>query len=441
MEAGLKRVEERVLTAVTAAARTRRARETTRVLWRAAPFVAAAIFVAALVIRWRNASAVIAVALVAAALLLWLVVAFAGRRGVRVSDRMAATIDDELELGGELRSAAWFAARGASDPWAGFHLDRAAERVEAIDLARVYPPVRAQRARVVTALLVAAALIVAVALPRRAHVRATTDLPVSERPVHKVLPMEVEGVPADLPQELEDLLLAIESGALPSGGVTDAALLDTLKNLQSIKDPKVLAALARAMAANQLNADDAQKMKELADRAKRDAEMTPASDVRDALDQLAKKLDDPESEMDSAGFDKSNETDPNGGVDLAGPSQTSRDATAIAGVGMIALSKQEAAESNAPPGVGVGGSSSAPGGGGTMPDIAKALRHEVIEANEDDVSGDVHSEDRRKTERGNAATAFTGATAGRSDGSRAAAPPAVPETRRARLQTYFTRKQ
>jgi len=48
---------------------------------------------------------------------------------------------------------------------------------------------------------------------------------------------------------------------------------------------------------------------------------------------------------------------------------------------------------------------------------------------------------RRKTEHGSAATAFTGGTAARSDGSRAVAPPAVPETRRAGVQTYFTRKQ
>ena len=76
-----------------------------------------------------------------------------------------------------------------------------------------------------------------------------------------------------------------------------------------------------------------------------------------------------------------------------------------------------------------------------MPDIAKALRHEVIEAHEDDVSGDVHSEERRKTERGTAATTYSRTAAGRFDGSRAVAPPPVPEARRAGVQTYFTRKQ
>jgi hypothetical protein len=76
-----------------------------------------------------------------------------------------------------------------------------------------------------------------------------------------------------------------------------------------------------------------------------------------------------------------------------------------------------------------------------MPEIEKALRHEVIEANEDDVSGDVHSEERRKTDHGTAATAYTRSAAGRSDASRVAAPPPLPESRRAGVQTYFTRKQ
>ena len=56
---------------------------------------------------------------------------------------------------------------------------------------------------------------------------------------------------------------------------------------------------------------------------------------------------------------------------------------------------------------------------GRCPEIATALRHEVIEAHEDDVSGDVHSDERRKTEHGSAATTFTGSAAGRSDSSRA----------------------
>jgi hypothetical protein len=422
-------------------ARTRRARETSRLLWRIAPFAAAAILLLAVIVRWRHASPIILPAVLVAACLIWAIVVYVRRHGDRVPDRTAAIIDDEVQFGGELRSAAWFASHGSENPWSAFHLDRAATRLESVDLREYYPPIRSGRARLVTGAMVAVALVIAFAFPAtpQAGVR-TKDTPLSPT-VRKVPVLDVEGVPPNLPQELEDLLAAIENGTLAEALGRNAALLDALKNLQSIKDPQVLAALAKAMAANAAKLGDKESMKELADRAKRDASMAAPSDVRDALDQLAKNLSDPESEMESAGFEKSDETKPNGGVDLAGASQSARDASAIAGIGMVAVSKQDSAMSDAPPGMGAGGTSGAPNGGGTMPEIASALRREVIEAHEDDVSGDVHSEERRKTERGSAATAFTGGAARRSDSSRAVAPPAVPETRRAGVQTYFTRKQ
>jgi hypothetical protein len=250
------------------------------------------------------------------------------------------------------------------------------------------------------------------------------------------------GVPAELPQGLEDLLAAIENGTLPSGNAADTALRDMLIQLQALKDPRALAALARAMAANRLPADDSQTMKELGARAKRDAAMTPPSDIRDALEELSKKLSDPERETDSAAFEQSDEAQSQSGVDLAGlPPQSSRDASAIASLGMVTLSKQEASDPNAPPGAGAGGASSSPNTGGTMADISKALRHEIIEAHEDDVTGDVRTDERRKTERGKAAATFTGSAAGAFDAARASAPAPVPEARRAGIQTYFSRKQ
>lgn len=431
-----------MLTAVAAVARTRRARETSRMFWRIAPLVAAAVLLVAVGVRWSHRSPMIPPAILAAAWVVWTIVAYIRTRGDRVPDPTAAIIDDEVQFGGELRSAAWFASRGSADPWSEFHLDRAATRLETADFARYYPPIRARRARVATGAMIAAALFVGFAFPARPEAGASrakdAALPSAPR---KVAQLDVEGMPVDLPQELEDLLAAIENGTLAEALARDAALLDALNKLQSIKDPQVLAALARAMAANAAKVGDQQSMKDLADRAKRDASMASPSEVKDALDQLAKNLSDPESEMESAGFEKSDEKEPEGGVDLAGASQSARDASAIAGVGMVAVSKQDSAMSDAPPGMGAGGTSGAPNGGGTMPEIASALRHEVIEAHEDDVSGDVHSEDRRKTERGSAATTFTGAAAGRSDSSRAVAPPVVPETRRAGVQTYFTRKQ
>ena len=431
-----------MLAAVETAARVRRARETSRLLWHLAPIAAAAAVLVAVVVRWRHAPAVIPFAMLAIAGLGWIAYAYARRRRTPVSDRTAAAIDDEAQLGGELRSAAWFAARGTTDPWAGFHLGRAAERLESTDFARLYPPVRASRARVATGVMIAIAFVVVAVFPQRPHVDAAAGVkPSPALEPRKVLPLEVDGVPPSLPQDLEDLLTAIETGTLSAQRV-DPALLNSLTTLLALKDPRVLAALARAMAADRKQAGDAERMKDLADRAKRDAAMTPPSDIRAALEDLSKKLSDPESEMDAAGMEESDEAQASAGLDLTSPPpQSSRDASAIAGIGMVAASKEEAADSNAPPGIGAGGGSSSPGTGGTMADIAKSLRHEIIEAHEDDVSGDVHSDTRRKTERGSAATTFTRSAAGQSDGTRAAARRPVPEARRAGIQTYFTRKQ
>jgi hypothetical protein len=129
---------------------------------------------------------------------------------------------------------------------------------------------------------------------------------------------------------------------LPEALARNAALLDALNKLQSIKDPQALAALARAMA-NAAKLGDQQSMKDLADRAKRDASMTPPSEIKDALDQLAKNLTDQDSEMASAGFEKNDDTEPNGGVDLAGTPQSAARRERHCGIGMIAISKQDSA--------------------------------------------------------------------------------------------------
>jgi len=438
----LSRSEERVLSAITRAVRQRRARETSRLLWRIAPVVAGVTLLLSLVIRWVPASRLIPLIVLAAACLVWSALTFVRRRPGHLSDQTAAAIDNEVRLGGELRSAAWFAAHRTTDPWADFHLERAASHLESIDFAEHYPPVRAPRVRIATGAMIAATIVLTIVLPQRPRARAATAATPLPAPVVRKVPVSsVEGLPTELPQDLEELLTAIENEQLAALRPGDAALLKTLNALQSIKDPKVLAALARALASDRIQLDDTAAMKDLADRAKRDASKASSADIRDALDQLAKNLSKPDTDTDSASFEKSNDKEQEGSVDLAGATQSTRDTDAIAGVGMIALSKQDSAQMDAPPGIGAGGSSGSPDGGGTMPDIAAALRHEIVEAHEDDVTGDVHSEERRKTERGSAATAYTGTAAGRSDTSRAVAPPPVPETRRAGVQTYFTRKQ
>ena len=416
-------------------------REASRRLWRIAPAVSAIIVLTAAVARWRHASPFIPLALLAAFTLGAGAYVLLQRRRATVSDATAAAVDEDASLGGELRSAAWFATGSSGhDPWAVFHVTRAAEHLESIDLAQLYPAVQARRARLATAVMVLLVLTLVATYPDRSQIVAATRSVRPDSLLVKPL-VVVDGMPADLPQELLDLLAAIENGTLPPPGVADARLRDMAAQLQSLKDPKVLAELARALAAKRADGDLEAAKKELAERVKRDAAMTPPSDIKDALNELSKKLSDPDREKDSAALEETEEQQ-EGGMELSGdPPQSSRDASAIAGMGMVSLPTQGAVDPNAPPGVGAGGTSTSPNTAATMPEISRALRHEIIEAHEDDVSSDMQTEARRKTERGEATAAFTGGAAATFDGARASAPPPVPETRRAGIQTYFTRKQ
>jgi hypothetical protein len=91
-------------------------------------------------------------------------------------------------------------------------------------------------------------------------------------------------------------------------------------------------------------------------------------------------------------------------------------------------------------GLGLGGGSSDKNGGGHMPDLAAALRKETIEAYKDDTGEKTTQDLRRKTEQGTATVAYAATSPAAFDKGRATAPPAVPENRRAAVQTYFVRK-
>ena len=167
---------------------------------------------APVVVRWRHAPALIPLGLLAAAAGLWVLYAFVQRRRVRVSDATASAIDDEAGLAGELRSAAWFASRDVADSWTGLHLSRAADRLESLDLSHLYPAVRARRARVATFVMAAIAVLLVTPLPGRPQAVAPPPNAQSAPPPRAVQPIALEGVPAELPQELEALLTAIENG-------------------------------------------------------------------------------------------------------------------------------------------------------------------------------------------------------------------------------------
>ena len=105
------------------ASRRRRLHETSRQFWKAAPIVAAASLIFAaigLLAGWATVVALGILGLGFAGLMAYTVVR---RRDRALSDTVAAGIDRDAGLGGELRSAAWFAAHETRDVWTDFHLD------------------------------------------------------------------------------------------------------------------------------------------------------------------------------------------------------------------------------------------------------------------------------------------------------------------------------
>ena len=130
---------EAVRAALSAAARQRRVREVSAVVWRVAPAIAAAAMALAIVRRWTLWSPwlpVIVLVLGGAALSAYVLAAI---RRHAVSDAVAAGVDEDAGLGGELRSAHWFAGRDRRDSWADFHLQRAAGRLETVRWSTLYP--------------------------------------------------------------------------------------------------------------------------------------------------------------------------------------------------------------------------------------------------------------------------------------------------------------
>ena len=149
---------EAVRAALSAAARQRRVREVSAVVWRVAPAIAAAAMALAIVRRWTLWSPwlPLMVLVLGGAALLAYVLAAVKRHAV--TDAIAAGVDADAGLRGELRSASWFAGREHRDSWADFHLHRAAARLETLSWVSLYPSVRAPRARAATAVFAIAAL-------------------------------------------------------------------------------------------------------------------------------------------------------------------------------------------------------------------------------------------------------------------------------------------
>jgi hypothetical protein len=448
---------EAVRAALGAAARRRRAREVSAIVWRLAPAVAAAAMALAVIRRWTLWSPWLPVAVLVLGVVALAAYVLVAVRAHAISDAVAAGIDADADLGGELRSASWFAARPRRDDWSDLHLQRAAARLESVNWSALYPLVRAPRARAATAVFAVAALALTVVLPERVTVprtAAASSLPGTKKPAATAQPMAGELLPPELLAQLQALLDAAELGKTAEAErlASSAELREFLNRLAA--DPELLKKLAAALAAQDpKKLPTAKQLQALSDRARKAAEMASMSqDMREALEKMADEAEEAQGEQQNAenqeGQPASSDAPQKGDASQANSAgsmqdlsvQMARQADAGGGAGIMMMSNPDD-PSSGPPGSGVGGSGSQEAAAAAAMALAEAFSHETVEASQDNQGDNVDADVRRKTEQGTSAVAFTHGAAGQFDKSRAAAPPPVPEARRSGVQTYFIRKQ
>jgi hypothetical protein len=433
-------------------ARLRHAQAASGRLWQTAPVAAAICAVLAAGVRWGAWPLMLPVVAGAVALAGLAISIYLSRRDGAITDATAAGLDAAAAFGGELRSASWFAARDTHGDWVDYHVARAADRLEAVDWTRLYPPVAAHRAKAATALLAIAAIVLVLPAAGRSGLHATgTKVDDSAR----TRALDAANLPPELRKQLEAILKQAEDSALANGGkaLTEAEVRDLLARLTESLDLK-----KNAKDRNRLGDSSAKQMEmsskdlqALAERAKKASELASLSpEVRDALSDVADKLSETSEAQPSGPKDPSEAQataeaktgdaaqSTKGGDKQEASVQSVKDASAGGGVGVVMMSSDDPSGAQEA-GLGLGGGSSDRNGGGKMPDIAAALRKETIEAYKDD-EGEKSKDLRRKTEHGTASVAYAATSPAAFDKGRAIAPPAVPENRRAAVQTYFIRK-
>lgn len=446
-----------VRAALSAAARQRRAREVSAIVWRVAPGIAAIAMALSVIRRWTLWSPWLPVLVLVAGAAALAAYVFVAVRPHAISDGVAAGIDTDADLRGELRSASWFAARPRRDEWSDLHLERAAAKLESVNWAALYPLARAPRARAATAVFALAALALTVVLPERVTVprtAAAASLPGVKPAPAGPQALAGELLPPELLAQLQALLAAAELGKTDEAArlASSAELRDFLNRLAA--DPDLLKKLAQALAAQDpKKLPTAKELKALSDRARKASEMAEMSqDMREALEKMADEAEEAQGEQQNAenqeGQPASSEAPQKGEASQANNAgsmqdlsvQMARQADAGGGAGIMMMSNPDD-PSSGPPGSGVGGSGSQEAAAAAAMALAAAFSHETVEASQDNQGDNVETEVRRKTEQGTSSVGFTHGAAGQFDKSRAAAPPPVPEARRSGVQTYFIRKQ
>lgn len=382
--------------------------------------------------------AALALALVAAALYL--------RRARPVSDPIAASIDADADLSGELRSAYWFATAETRDEWTSFHLDRALERVRSVSWAAVYPPVAARRAWVVTAMLTLAAFVIPIGVPSwsRPLTASPAAVPVA---AGQAVP-EADEIPLDVQDTLTQLLDAVREGKLSVG--------------EAVASLRELTSFAKLDADVQKELEDLLRRTTADGNEQRMAKSDPAAgsptsaDVQWARENMAsraanedaRKADEPDGSKAPDGESKegpTTEQSAQGEKGEASEGQTTarvpvKSANGAQGANGMMLQGDGTAGD---PGTALGGKrGQVRYGTSEAQQLAAVLKREQVEAVANLDNSDLKTEDRRKkTEQGRSALSYS-RVAGRSafDRTRADAPNVVPEARRPLLERYFIRQ-
>ncbi len=365
------------------------------------------------------------------------------------TDAVAAAVDADAGLAGELRSAHWFEEQPNRDAWAEFHLHHATERARAVDWAGLYPAVRAVQPWVITAVLSVLAVGLAFRMPAQAqHVPVAAAIDTNDLPT--------DGLSPELREKLAALIAQLNQAVADKNPTSKDMALADLKNLMAKMDPALQQKLAdmlekQSQAAQGKKSEPAAPTDARADATQKPSDATP-EDVKWALDNAAAKT------AQSSDGQKPGEGKPSQaakpGERGAGPPQAQQSSSEAAGVPTTPLVRESAEQQGGKLMMGGGpmGGDSRPGQGPTSDPakgaaqallVAQALKKELVEASADALGENVNKEDlRRKTEQGQSSLGFTRVAPPRSfEPSRATAPPPVPEARRPLLFNYFIRRR
>ena len=447
--------------------RARRLRESGVRLWRAAPWTVAACALVAALVRAAGGAGLFSIALLALSLASLAAYAWSARRPRPVTDADASDLDACARLDGELRSAYWFAQHPTSSaaadpsvvasaeeapnaPWIAFHLTHAAERLRTVEWAALYPIERAPREKTATALLVALVVLVALFVPGRSPLSALApDNALAAARKHAVTILPGNALPPALLDKIERLLATAESGNGKS--LTEAEVRDLLAKLDELKAGTKDTQRKTDGQPPQLSKADAKALAERTRRASENDSLEP--EVRDALTDLAKKLsDDPPTQAsaakdarEAAGTKDTQQGDSAQSASSSdkqdGSVQSMKDAAAGGGVGVVMMSDQNNGSTSKDAGLGLGGGDGDHGTNGSLAELGAALRKETVEAKNGNPGENVFTGVKRKTEHGDATVAYTHVDPDAAERGKSTAPPAVPDSRKAAVRSYFTRKQ